>query len=209
MDKAAQLNEIHRQLEADVATLPLANQSIDIIPGEGNPDAELMFIGEAPGYHESVQRRPFVGRSGQFFRQTLEEVADISPEKVYISNIVKVRPPENRDPSPQEIAAFKSYLDQEINIIQPQIVVTLGRYSMSKFLPEVKISQVHGRLYTVKWEGQRLFVLPMFHPAAGLRHGKYKAAFVADFEKLSKILTWVKKNAAEYKLADNVKKALW
>lgn len=209
MDKVARLKRVYQQLEANVKDLPLAKQATDIVPGEGNPDAEIMFIGEAPGYNEAVQRRPFVGKSGQFFRKTLKEEAGISEKEVYISNIVKVRPPENRDPSPAEIAAYKPCLDEEIEIIQPEVIVTLGRFSMGKFLNDVKISQVHGRLHTVKWEDQRMFVLPMFHPAAALRQGKFRQAFIEDFTKLPKILDWIKNKKTDYQLADNVKEALW
>ena len=127
-----------------------------------------MFIGEAPGYYESVEHRPFVGKSGQLFRKTLGEI-ELPESEVYISNIVKVRPPDNRDPLPAEILAYKPFLNEEIEIIDPSLIVTLGRFSMTKFLPEVKVSQVHGRLHKIVWSGKPLFVLPMYHPAAARR----------------------------------------
>ncbi len=190
----AQLDVLYAQLEADATAgkLPLAKVDKDIVPGEGPASAEVMFIGEAPGFHETVQRRPFVGRSGQLFRKVLEEESGIKPEQIYISNIVKVRPPDNRDPSLEELAAFKKYLDKEIEILQPELIVTLGRFSMGKFLPGAKISTIHGRLHKVKWDGNTSYVLPMFHPAAALRATSTKQAFISDFKKIPKIITWIK-----------------
>jgi DNA polymerase len=194
---AEDLADLYAQLETDAPNLPLAKSSQDIVPGEGPPSAEVIFIGEAPGYYESIQRRPFVGKSGQLFRKVLEEESGISPEFVYISNIVKVRPPDNRDPSLEELAAFKKYLDREIEILCPELIVTLGRFSMGKFLPTAKISQVHGRLHKVKWEGKTDYILPMYHPAAALRSTATKLAFISDFKKIPKIITWVKKQREE------------
>ncbi len=208
LDKNQRLAQVKADLESNVDRLPLADVPEDIVPAEGDPDAELMFIGEAPGYHETVQRRPFVGRSGKFFRQILNEEAGIPDEKVFISNVVKARPPENRDPTEQEIAAYKPYLNQEIEIIKPLIIVTLGRFSMGKFLADVRISQVHGRLHRVKWQEKNLFVLPMFHPAAALRQGRWQKAFIKDFKKLPKILTWVKEKEADFDFQKEVKSAL-
>jgi uracil-DNA glycosylase len=185
------LAELYQVLESNHGSVPLATQASDIIPGEGDPNAEIMLIGEAPGYYESVQRRPFVGRSGQLLRQTLTDIG-YPPAQVYISNIVKVRPPDNRDPLPAEILAFKPYLDREILLINPKLIVTLGRFSMAKFLANVKISQVHGRLHKIRWNDRELFVLPMYHPAAALRNPNMKQSFTADFQKLPKIVEWLK-----------------
>lgn len=186
------LAEITQALEtaATAGKLPLAKVAIEIVPGEGQLTAEVLLIGEAPGFHETVERRPFVGVSGKLLRKTLTEVG-VLPETVYISNIVKARPPENRDPSPEEILAYQPFLDDEIALIQPKLIVTLGRFSMAKFLPEVKISQVHGRLHKVLWAGKTAFVLPMYHPAAALRSTQMKTAFIEDFKKLPKIMTWL------------------
>jgi DNA polymerase len=205
--KSKQLQDLYQELESAHQQLPLATQATDIIPGEGHPDAAIMLIGEAPGQHEHEQRRPFVGRSGQFLRQTLTKV-EIPVDQVYISNIVKVRPPENRDPTASEITAFRPYLDQEIEIIQPAIIVTLGRFSMAKFLPEVKISQVHGRLHKVIWHDKPTFILPMYHPAAGLRSGQMRAAFEADFAKAPKIVKWVEDQSKNITFEKGVKDAL-
>lgn len=189
--KADRLHQIYQDLEAHADSLPLAQEASDIVPGEGSADARIMFIGEAPGYFEAVQRRPFVGKSGQLFRRTLVEEAGIPEAEVYISNIVKVRPPDNRDPLPHEIEAYKPYLNQEIEIIQPDLVATLGRFSMGKFLPDVKVSQVHGRLHKIKWHNRTLYVLPLYHPAAALRGTQVKTSFVEDIKKLPKILNWI------------------
>ncbi|MDQ5951037.1 MAG: uracil-DNA glycosylase [Patescibacteria group bacterium] len=190
MDKTTALTKLYQELEEAVPQLPLATKADDIVPGDGPATATILFIGEAPGYHESVQRKPFVGVSGKFLRKTIAEV-ELPPEMFYISNIVKVRPPDNRDPSAEEIAAFKPFLDKEIDIIDPELIVTLGRFSMAKFLPEVKISQVHGRIHRLKWNDKKIYVLPMFHPAAALRATKVKNQFIEDMKKLPKILHWI------------------
>lgn len=190
-NRSASLSQIIFDLEKSVDQLPIAEKPTDIVFGEGSPDSEIVLIGEAPGYNEHVQRRPFVGRSGQLLRKTLTQVG-FPPEQVYITNIVKARPPDNRDPSPEEILAYKPFLDQEISLIDPKLIITLGRFSMAKFLPDVKISQVHGRLHKVRWNGQIMYVLPMYHPAAALRSTQMLTAFTQDFEKVSKILDWVK-----------------
>lgn len=202
------LRELRLEMEDQSEQLPLASQATDIIPGEGESAASIVLIGEAPGYHEHVQRRPFVGRSGQLLRKVLSETAGISDTDVYITNIVKVRPPENRDPTPAEIAAFRPYLNREIEIINPELIVTLGRFSMAKFLPDVRISQVHGRLHAVEWNGKRMYILPMYHPAAALRSTKMKEAFVADFAKIANILSWVRERAESDVLKDSVKNTL-
>lgn len=189
-----QLLNIYKQLEADAKAgkLPLAKVSQDTIPGEGSPTAKILFVGEAPGAQEQIERQPFVGRSGKLFRKILEEESGIKPEQTYISNIVKARPPDNRDPHVEELSAYKKYLDKEIEILQPELIVTLGRFSMAKFLPDVKISQVHGKLHKAKWEGKLNYVLPMYHPAAALRSTKTKNAFIEDIKKVVKIIPWIK-----------------
>ena len=190
--RQAELKQIFFDLEFLIKSgkLPLGCQSLDIVPGEGPLTAKVFLIGEAPGLHESVDHRPFVGVSGKLLRKTLVSIG-FPPEEAYISNIVKVRPPENRDPTPAEILAFESFLDREIAVIKPELIITLGRFSMAKFLPEVKISQVHGKLHRVNWAGSWHFVLPMYHPAAALRSTKMKNFFLADFKKLPKIMAWL------------------
>ena len=184
--------QLINQMESLAAAgdLPLASKATDIVPSEGSLNSDVVFIGEAPGFTEAQQRRPFVGRSGQLLRLTLNTVG-IDPASVYIANIVKVRPPENRDPTPEEIAAFKPFLDTEINQISPKLIVTLGRFSMAKFLPAVFISQVHGRVHKVKWHQKSLYIFPLYHPAAALRSTAMKTAFTTDLQKLPKIRDWV------------------
>lgn len=201
------LLELHQELESLVGSLPLTAHYTDIVPGEGTVGASILFIGEAPGFQETVERRPFVGRSGKLLRNTIETVG-LEPNQYYITNIVKARPPENRDPLPQEIAAYKPFLDREIEILSPAVVVTLGRLSMAKFLPNVKISQVHGKLHKVLWNGKRVFVLPMYHPAAALRATRVKDAFIADFSKIQNILTWIDKQVQEDTFEESMVEAL-
>lgn len=187
MDKSQQLKDLIKKMEQAAGQLPLTKNLRDIVPPEGNPDAEVMFIGEAAGYHESVQRRPFVGAAGKLLTQILMEIG-ISRKEVWISNILKWRPPDNRDPLPEEIEGYRPYLDREIEIIEPKIIVTLGRFSMGKFLPNVKISQVHGQARWMDWQERKILVVPMYHPAAALRAGEVLRQFKADFGKLKLII---------------------
>ncbi|RJP53185.1 MAG: uracil-DNA glycosylase [Anaerolineaceae bacterium] len=149
------------------------------VPGEGPADAEIMFIGEGPGFHENEQGRPFVGAAGKFLDQLLAQ-AGVTRAEVFIANVVKCRPPGNRDPLPDELAACDVHLEAQIKAINPSIIVTLGRISMGKFTPGVKISAVHGQMRKV---GER-FVIPMFHPAAALHQPALKPSILADFANL-------------------------
>ena len=153
------------------------------VPGEGPAQTEIMFIGEGPGFHENEQGRPFVGAAGQFLDQLLQQ-AGVTRGEVWIGNVVKCRPPGNRDPLPEELAACDVYLEQQMAAINPSIIVTLGRFSMNKFMPGAKISQVHGQMRKV---GER-YVIAMFHPAAALHQASLKPAILADFGKLPESL---------------------
>lgn len=208
MDVAVELRKLQDELERNYSSLPLATRLEDLVHGEGDAHAKVMLIGEAPGFYEARERRPFVGKSGKLLRQTLTEIG-LPPEKVWISNIVKVRPPENRDPTPEEIAAFRPYLNREIALIQPALMITLGRFSMAKFLPDVRVSQVHGRLHKVNWEGQPLYVLPMYHPAAALRSPQVTESFIADFKKIPKIVQWIEDQHEIQHIKGNVEEALF
>lgn len=207
MTKAEELQKIREQLEADYASLPLVTKATDTVPGEGNPNAEIMFIGEAAGRNEALLRRPFVGLAGKLVDKQLEAIG-IPRKDVYISNVVKCRPPDNRDPEPEEIAAFAPYLDREIEVLDPKLIITLGRFSMGKFIQDAKISLIHGRLHKVKFQTKTRFVLPFYHPAAALRQGKVMDMFVADFQKVPKIVAYVKTKEAEEAFVDDVKDAL-
>ena len=208
MTNADKLREVRKQLEVDYASLPLVSSAKDTVPGEGNPNTEIMFIGEAAGRNEALLRRPFVGLAGKLVDKQLEAIG-IPRKEVYISNVVKCRPPDNRDPLPEEIAAFAPYLDREIEILDPKLIVTLGRFSMGKFIPDVKISMIHGRLHKVKFQGKMRFVLPFYHPAAALRQGKVMDMFIADFQKIPKILEYVNSKKAELEFETTVHETLF
>lgn len=153
------------------------------VPGEGPADAEIMCIGEGPGFHENEQGRPFVGAAGKFLEDLLRE-AGLKRSEVWIGNVVKCRPPGNRDPLPDELSTCNEYLERQIRAIDPSIIITLGRFSMAKFLPGAKISSVHGQMKKI---GDR-YVIPMFHPAAALHQASLKPAILADFAKLPDLL---------------------
>lgn len=193
-EKKIELEKIAQEIK-DFKGLDIAKNANHPVPGEGNPDAEIMFIGEAPGQVEDSTGRPFVGQSGQLMRKTLFETTGIKPEDVFITNIVKFRPPDNRDPNDSEIAACADWLDRQISIIQPRIIVTLGRFSMAKFIPDVTISQVHGqprffKFSTINHEltNYEPIIFPMYHPAAALRGTTMMNAFKDDFAKLKNLL---------------------
>ncbi|HKV83539.1 MAG TPA: uracil-DNA glycosylase [Ktedonobacterales bacterium] len=148
------------------------------VPGEGSVQAEVMFIGEGPGFHEDRQGRPFVGPAGAFLNELLASVG-LDRSTAFITNVVKHRPPENRDPLPEEIAACGGYLDRQIAAINPKVIVTLGRFSMAKFFPTAKISQIHGQAKVI---GGRI-VVAMYHPAAALHQAALKQTVVDDFKR--------------------------
>jgi uracil-DNA glycosylase family 4 len=162
------------------------------VPGEGPADSEIMLIGEGPGFHENEQGRPFVGAAGKFLEELLAQ-AGLKRSDVWIGNVVKCRPPGNRDPQPEELAACDAYLERQINAINPKIIITLGRFSMGKYLTGAKISAVHGQMRRV---GNR-FVIPMFHPAAALHQPKFKPQILADFAKLPKLLEHARADLAQ------------
>ncbi len=153
------------------------------MPGEGPEDSQIVFIGEGPGYHEDQQGRPFVGPAGQFLNQLLG-MAGLKREEVYICNVVKCRPLNNRDPLPDEMSSCRPWLDQQLEIINPQLVVPLGRYSMARWFPGQSISRIHGR--PVERDG--LTVVPMFHPAAALHQQSFRGMIEEDFKKLGALI---------------------
>ena len=153
------------------------------VPGEGPPDAEIVFIGEGPGYHENVQGRPFVGAAGQFLEELLESIG-MKREDVFITNVVKCRPPGNRDPEPEELAACKGYLDRQLEAISPKVVVTLGRFSMARYIANAKISYIHGKPRRVNG----LLVVPFYHPAAALHRPSLRLEIEEDFARLPELI---------------------
>ncbi len=161
----------------------LARSRTLAVPGEGNPHARAMFIGEGPGWHEDQQGRPFVGNAGKFLNELLE-LGGLKRDDVFITNVVKCRPPGNRDPMPDEMAACAPYLERQIAAINPDVIVTLGRFSMSRWFPGERISKIHGQAKRV--EGR--IVVPMYHPAAALHQAALRGAIEEDFKKLPKWL---------------------
>ena len=161
----------------------LSKSRLKAVPGEGPANADIMFIGEGPGFHENQQGRPFVGAAGQFLDELLKSIG-LKREDVYITNVVKCRPPGNRDPLPEEIEACKQYLDRQIAIIKPKVIVTLGRFSMARAFPNAKISAIHGQ--PRKIDG--IVYVPMFHPAAALHQPSLRKTVEEDFKQLPQIL---------------------
>jgi DNA polymerase len=180
MDKRAELEKLEAEMAADV-TLPLRESNL--VFGEGNIDCEVMFVGEAPGQNEDRLKRPFVGRGGQLLDRMIQSIGWQRPD-VYITNIVKRRPPDNRDPSPEEIAAYRPYLARQIEIINPKAIATLGRFSMNYFLPLAKITRDRGRGFLV--DGRLIF--PLLHPAAALRSTQMMQMLEEDFKKLPAVV---------------------
>lgn len=164
-----------------------------VVPGEGSAYAEIMFIGEGPGQKEDELGRPFVGAAGKFLDEMLAAIG-LKREEVYIANVVKCRPPNNRDPLPEEIEACWPWLMEQIKLIDPKIIVTLGRHSMEKFLPEKKISQVHGQAFRrpVPEIGPRVFYA-LYHPAAALYNGSMRETLMKDFKRIPKVLKAIEK----------------
>ena len=158
------------------------------VPGVGPANAEIMLIGEGPGFNENEQGLPFVGQAGKFLSELLAQ-AGLKREDVWIGNVVKCRPPDNRDPLPDELAACDKYLERQIAALNPSIIITLGRFSMGKFMPGAKISGIHGQMRKV---GNR-FVIAMFHPAAALHQPQLKTTILADFGKLPQLLDVARK----------------
>ena len=167
----------------DCVRCPLHKSRTRAVPGEGNPHADIMFIGEGPGKQEDRQGRPFVGASGKFLDQLLHNIG-YSRHDVYIANVVKCRPPNNRDPNPEELEACKPYLDRQIELIDPKVIVTLGRFSMYRYFPGASISKIHGQPRRV---GHRLIV-PMFHPAAALYQPRWRPLIIEDFNRLPDLI---------------------
>lgn len=155
--------------------------------GDGNLDAEIVFIGEAPGKKEDEQGLPFIGASGRFLNEMLAAAA-MERGDVYITNIVKYRPPNNRDPSPEEKAAFSPYLQRQLEVINPKVVITLGRHSLSFFLPKAKIGELHGQAQTIEFGDQKIVLIPLFHPAAALYNGSMRQTLIDDFLTVPKLI---------------------
>jgi uracil-DNA glycosylase len=185
------LTELYEQIRK-CNKCDIARDRTNAVPGEGPENAEIMFIGEAPGWNEDKQGRPFVGQAGQFLDKLLASI-NLDRKQVYICNVIKTRPPDNRDPSPTEIENCAPWLEKQLEIIKPKIIVTLGRFSMAKFFPGKTISKVHGT--TVKKDG--IIYFAMYHPAAALHQGNLRHVIEEDMMKIPMILAEIKKPLEE------------
>jgi len=190
-NKQTLLEQIKADIEKNNVCPDLAEQAKNLVMGDGNVDADIVLIGEAPGKNEDEQGLPFVGAAGKFLDEMLAS-AGINRSDVYITNIVKYRPPNNRDPEENEKKAFWPYLVRQLDVIQPQIVVTLGRHSMEYFLPNQKISLIHGQPKRIPFGERKLVVVPLYHPAAALYNGGMRSTLIEDFIKLPKIISILK-----------------
>jgi DNA polymerase len=181
-DQAIALRALGEQI-AGCPKCALAKTRTHAVPGDGNPNADIVFIGEGPGFHEDQQALPFVGPAGKFLDELLASVG-LNRRDVYIGNVIKCRPPNNRDPLPGEIEACKPWLDEQLEIIKPRVIVTLGRFSMGRYFPGQSIGRIHGQ---PKQIGD-VTVVPMYHPAAALHQASLRRTIQDDFQKLPAIL---------------------
>lgn len=186
MNKADELKRLHKKWLIKCAC-HLRDTATQGVPGDGNANAQIVFIGEAPGAREDKEGRPFVGAAGKFLNEMLASIK-MKREDVYITNIVKYRPPNNRDPLLHEISACSKWLDEEIKLINPVLIVFLGRHAMNHFFPHEKISETHGVVLEARHFGEMRHFLPLYHPAAALYNGSLREVLKKDFKKIPKIL---------------------
>lgn len=170
---------------------PLGQTKTKDVPGDGNQNAEIMFIGEAPGKKEDLEGIPFIGAAGKFLNEMLAEIG-LKREDIYIANVVKHRPPDNRDPLPTEVEACWPYLQRQIELIDPKLIVFLGRHSMMRFFPDFVISKVHGQAFRKDFFGRKQVFLALYHPAAALYNGGMRETLKTDFHKIPKIIEKIK-----------------
>lgn len=195
MTKREQLDKLNTYWQEN-CICPLRETATQAVFGDGNAESEVVFIGEAPGKKEDIEGRPFVGAAGKFLAEMLEGIG-MKREDIYITNIVKYRPPNNRDPLPEEKEACNEWLINEIKIINPKLIIFLGRHSMTRFFPTDKISEIHGKLLiknTTEF-GKQAF-LPLYHPAAALYNGGMRETLIKDFKKIPKALLKIKSEVA-------------
>lgn len=183
-NKKQELEKIKKQILEKKVCPELASGATQLVFGDGNPDSEVVFIGEAPGKNEDEQGLPFVGAAGRFLEEMLTSIG-LERTDIYITNIVKYRPPNNRDPLPDEKAAFLPYLQSQLEVIKPKLVVTLGRHSMDSLLPGLQISKCHGQ--PKRYRGQ--VYMPLFHPAAALYNGAMRETLMEDFARIPQVLS--------------------
>jgi uracil-DNA glycosylase family 4 len=185
--KKAKLDDLQKQILDDDPTPELRKGATQLVFGDGNPDSEMVFIGEAPGKNEDKEGIPFIGAAGKFLNEMLQNI-DLKREDIYITNIVKYRPPNNRDPLPAEKQAFMKYLESQLEVIQPVLTITLGRHSLNCFLPDLSISACHGQ--PKRYKGR--VYLPLFHPAAALYNGAMRQTLIDDFSLIPAITKKIK-----------------
>lgn len=167
--------------------LPLKATANHLVFGEGSLEPKIYFMGEAPGRNEDETGRPFIGRAGKLLTELVEGIG-LKRSDVYISSVVRYRPPKNRYPKPAEVKAHGKYVDLELMVIKPKLIATLGRLALTKFLPDKTITEVHGKSIDVEWNGLSIAIFPLYHPAAGLRNPKFKEALKRDFQALKKLI---------------------
>lgn len=187
MNKQDELDALQTAIIKKGICPELAAQATQLVMGAGNPNADIVLIGEAPGKNEDEQGLPFVGAAGKFLNEMLAS-AGMNREDVYITNIVKYRPPNNRDPLPEEKQAFWPYLLKQLQIIEPKIVVTLGRHSMEYFLPGQYISKIHGQPKCIQFGDHKIVIVPLYHPAAALYNGSMRSVLIDDFMRMPEII---------------------
>ena len=187
MDKKQELQNINKKW-VEECNCELKKTATQAVPGVGSANAEIVFIGEAPGKSEDARGEPFVGAAGKFLNEMLAEI-NLKREDIYITNIVKYRPPNNRDPLPEEKSACREWLLEELKIISPKLIIFLGRHAMNNFFPELQISGAHGKLLIKKFNGiSTKYFFPLYHPAAALYDGSMREILISDFKKISKVL---------------------
>lgn len=209
MSKQLQLDKLAQKIIDDNVGAELEAGATQLVMGNGSPDTDIVFIGEAPGKKEDEQGEPFVGAAGKFLDEMLGTI-NLTRKDVYVTNIVKYRPPDNRDPSPEEKQAFWPYLEQQLAILVPTLIVTLGRHSMEAFLPSFKISQIHGQPKRVRVQGTKYkvegteqtdmetrVIMPLYHPAAALYNGGMRQTLLDDFSKIPKVLELIKRDRSK------------
>lgn len=185
MNKLQAIRRLKGKMQAD-KNLPFCKTAKHLVFGEGSLNPKIYILGEAPGRNEDETGRPFVGRSGRFLRELIRNTGLVESD-VYITSVVRYRPPGNRTPSPSQVAKYERYVNQELSIIQPRLIVTVGNVSLRKFRKE-PIGKIHARPMKVEWLGHKFILVPMFHPAAALRNPKIKQLMIIDFKKLKKLL---------------------
>ena len=198
VDKKEKLQSVHKKW-TEQCDCELKKTATQAVPGDGNPNAEIVFIGEAPGKSEDTQGKPFVGAAGKFLAEMLSAI-NLSREDVYITNIVKYRPPDNRDPLPEEKASCREWLTEELNTVSPKLIVFLGRHAMNNFFPKEQISKAHGKMLIKEFNNvPTKFFFALYHPAAALYNGSMREILMEDFKKIPKVLTEIEKRKEKNK----------